>query len=130
MFIVHCEDYNIGGIVMSAHKKEFEEIEPKEVFTIFEKHRGDPDFVILDVRTPKEYDGGHIENAYLLNIKSDSFEDELEKMDKTKKYFVYCRTGRRSRKAVELMKEKGYDEAHNVIGGIDKWKRSRLPVEK
>ena len=115
---------------MSAHKREFEEIEPKEVFTILEKHRDDPDFVILDVRTPEEYDDGHIENAYLLNFKSGSFVDELEKMDKNKRYYVYCRTGRRSRKAVELMKENGYAEAHNVIGGIDKWKRSRLPVEK
>jgi Rhodanese-related sulfurtransferase len=115
---------------MSAHEREFEEMEPKEVFTTLEKHRDNPDFVILDVRTPEEYDKGHIENAYLLDAKSDSFEDELEKMDKNKKYYVYCRTGRRSRKAVELMKERGYDEAHNVIGGIDKWKRSRLPVEK
>ncbi len=115
---------------MSAQKREFEEIEPKEVFTVLEKHRDNPDFVILDVRTPKEYEEGHIENAYLLNFRSGSFEDELGKMDKTKKYFVYCRTGRRSRKAVELMKENGYSEAHNVIGGIDKWKRNRLPVEK
>ena len=115
---------------MSAHEREFEEMEPKEVFTILEKHRDNPDFVILDVRTPEEYDGGHIENAYLLNFRSDSFKDELEKMDKNKKYYVYCRTGRRSRKAVKLMKERGYNEAHNVIGGIDKWKRNRLPIEE
>ena len=115
---------------MSAHKKEFEEIEPKEVFTILEKHRDDPDFVVMDVRTPEEYDEGHIENAYLLNFKSGSFEDELENMDKNKRYYVYCRTGRKSRKAVELMEKRGYSEAHSVIGGIDKWKRSRLPVEK
>ncbi|WP_424356385.1 rhodanese-like domain-containing protein [Methanobacterium sp. MBAC-LM] len=115
---------------MSAHRKEFEEIEPKEVFTILEKHRDDPDFVVMDVRTPEEYDEGHIENAYLLNFKSGSFEDELENMDKNKKYYVYCRTGRKSRKAVELMEKRGYSEAHSVIGGIDKWKRSRLPVEK
>ncbi len=115
---------------MSAHRKEFEEIEPKEVFTILEKHRDDPDFVVMDVRTPEEYDEGHIENAYLLNFKSGSFEDELENMDKNKRYYVYCRTGRKSRKAVELMEKRGYSEAHSVIGGIDKWKRSRLPVEK
>ena len=115
---------------MSTHKREFEEMEPKEVFTVLEKHRNHPDFVILDVRTPEEYEGGHIENAYLLNFRSGSFVDELETMDKTKKYYIYCRTGRRSRKTVQLMKEKGYSEAHNVIGGIDKWKQNRLPVEK
>ena len=115
---------------MSAHKKEFEEIEPKEAFTILEKHRDDPNFVILDVRTPKEYDEGHIENAYLLNVKSDSFEDELEKMDKDKKYFVYCKAGIRGCKAADLMEKHGYKEIHNIIGGIDKWKQNRLPLEK
>lgn len=111
-------------------KSEFKEIEPKEVFTILEKHRGNPDFVVLDVRTPEEYEKGHIENAHLLNAKSDSFEDEIGKMDKNRKYFVYCRTGRKSRKAVELMQKSGYKEAHSIIGGMDKWKRRRLPVEK
>ncbi len=115
---------------MSAHKKEFEEIEPKDVFNILEKHRDNPDFVVLDVRTPEEYEEGHIENAYLLNVKSDSFEDELGKMDKNKRYFVYCRTGRKSRKAVELMEKSRYKEAHSIVGGIDKWKLRRLPVEK
>lgn len=115
---------------MSAHKREFEEIEPKEVFNILEKNRGNPDFVVLDVRTPEDYDEGHIENAYLLNIKSKDFEDELKKMDKNKKYFVYCRTGRKSRKAVELMEKSGYKEAHGITGGIEKWKSRRLPVEK
>ena len=115
---------------MSTHKREFEEIEPKEVFTILEKHRDDPDFVVLDVRTPEEYEKGHIENAHLLNAKSRDFEDEIGKMDKNRKYFVYCRTGRKSRKAVELMQKSGYKEAHSIIGGMDKWKRRRLPVEK
>ena len=115
---------------MSAHKREFEEIEPKEVFNILEKHRDNPEFVVLDVRTPEEYEEGHIENAYLLNAKSKDFEDELGRMDKNRKYFVYCRTGRKSRKAVELMEKDGYNEAHSIVGGMDKWKLRRLPVEK
>ena len=115
---------------MSTDKREFEELEPKVVFNILEKHRNDPDFVVLDVRTPEEYNEGHIENAYLLNIKSDSFEDEVGKLDKNMKYFIYCRTGRKSRRAVELMKKNGHAEAHSMVGGLDKWKRRRLPVEK
>ncbi|MGZ7044155.1 MAG: rhodanese-like domain-containing protein [Methanobacterium sp.] len=44
-------------------KKNFQDIEPKEVFIILEKHRGDYNYVPLDVRTPEEYEDGHIENA-------------------------------------------------------------------
>ena len=90
--------------------KKFGDLKPKEVFTILEKHRGDPDYVPLDIRTPKEYEKGYIENATFLNIKSKDFADELEKLNK--KYFVYCRTGRRSNKALDLMKKHGFNEVN------------------
>ena len=111
-------------------KKDFEDIEPKEVFTILEKHRGNPEYIPLDVRTPGEYEEGHIENATFLNIKSKDFEDELEKLDKNKKYFVYCRSGVRSNKGANLMKKHGFKEVYNIVGGIEKWKSNRLPIEK
>ncbi len=110
--------------------KDFEDIEPKDAFTILEKHREDPDYVPLDVRTPDEYNQGHIENAEFLNIKSSDFEKELEKLDKNKKYLVYCRSGIRSNKAAELMKKHEFKEVYNIIGGFEKWKSKRLPFEK
>jgi rhodanese-related sulfurtransferase len=85
--------------------KNFEDIEPKEAFTILEKHKRNPEYVPLDVRTPKEYGEGHIENATFLNIKSKDFEEELDKLDKNKKYFIYCRSGIRSNKGANLMKK-------------------------
>lgn len=118
------------SVLKKSGKKEFEEIEPKEAFTILEKNRDNPDLVVLDVRTPEEYEKGHIEDANLLNVKSRDFENELEKMDKNKKYFVYCKAGIRGCKAVELMEKHGYSEVHNIAGGIDKWKAKRLPVEE
>lgn len=118
------------SIFKKSTKKNFEDIEPKEAFTILEKHRGDRDYVALDVRTPKEYKDGHIENATFLNVKSKNFEEELEKLDKNKKYFVYCKSGMRSNKGSNLMKKHGFEEVYNIIGGIEKWKASRLPIEK
>ena len=105
-------------------------IESKEAFIKIEKHREDPDFVVLDVRTPEEYQTDHLENALLLDVKSIDFKDELEKMDKYKTYFVYCKAGRRSLNAIKLMKEQGYKNLININGGIDKWKSKRLPVTK
>ncbi len=115
--------------VGKSGRKEINEIEPKDAFTMLEKNRNNPDFVVLDVRTPEEYEEGHIENAFLLNIKSKDFEDELEKMDKNRKYFVYCRTGRRSDKAAGLMVKHGFTEIYHIEGGIEKWKAKRLPME-
>ena len=111
-------------------KNDIEEIEPKEAFTILEKNKNDPNYVPLDVRTPKEYDEGHIENATYLNIKSKDFEAELDKLDNNKKYFVYCKSGKRSSKGINLMKKHGFNEIYNITGGIDKWKSKRLPIEK
>lgn len=116
------------SIFKKGTKKVIEEIEPKEAFTEIEKNRDNPDFAILDVRTPEEYDKEHIENAGLLNVKSRDFENQLEKMDKNKEYFVYCKAGVRGCKAVDLMKKHGFREVHNIAGGIDKWKLKRLPV--
>jgi len=107
-----------------------EDIEPKDVFTILEKNRNNPDYVALDVRTPEEYNEGHIENSSLINIKSGDFEEEIKNLDKNKNYFVYCKSGRRSKKALELMKKYGFYNVNNMIGGFDKWKSKRLPFEK
>ena len=108
--------------------KKVDEIEPKQAFIEIEKHRNNPNFVLLDVRDPNEYNKEHLENAQLLTVKSTDFEDELEKMDKNKKYFVYCRKGKRGYKAAELMEKHGFKEVYNITGGIDKWKSKRLPV--
>lgn len=104
------------------------ETEPKEAFNEIEKHHDDPDFIVLDVRTPEEYQMGHLENAKLLNVKSSDFEDELEKMDKEKTYYVYCKAGVRSLTAARLMKKHNFQNVVSIIGGIDKWMAKRLPI--
>jgi rhodanese-related sulfurtransferase len=116
------------SILKSSSNKVIEEMEPKKAFTEIEKHRNNPDFVVLDVRTPEEYQKEHLENAKLLDVKSSEFEEELEKMDKDKDYFVYCKAGVRGCNAVEKMHEHGFKNVTNIKGGIDKWKTKRLPV--
>ena len=72
------------SILKRGSRKGIEELEPKEAFTEIEKHRDNPDFVVLDVRTPEEYQTEHLENAKLLDVKSSDFEDKLENLDKDK----------------------------------------------
>ena len=116
--------------LFKRNKKEYEDIEPKEAFTVLEKNRHNSDFAVLDVRTPEEYNEGHVENALLLNIKSKDFEEELDKLNKDKNYFIYCKSGRRSDKALKLMEKHKFKNVQSIVGGFDKWKSKRLPVEK
>ncbi len=80
------------------------------------------DAVIIDVRTPAECKEGIIENAIMLDIFDGSrFLSELEKLDKTKEYFVYCRSGNRSSQACSVMDQKGFSKTYNLIGGMMNW---------
>jgi rhodanese-related sulfurtransferase len=77
---------------------------------------------IIDVRTPDEFNDGYIEGARLLNIQDSSkFMEEVEKLDKDKDYYVYCRSGRRSEMACQLMEKAGIDHAYNLESGILDW---------
>lgn len=110
-------------------KKNYKDVEPKDAFTILEKHRGDPNYIPLDVRTPQEYGEGHIENSQLLDVNSPHFEEDVKKMDKDKIYYIYCRSGVRSKKAAKIMGKQGFKDIYNIIGGFEKWKGKRLPFE-
>jgi 3-oxoadipate enol-lactonase len=90
---------------------------------------GNPDFIILDVRTPEEYSTGYITNAVNLDIKSSSFSEKLDELNKNKIYIVYCKGGGRSAKALEIMQKKGFTNVYNVLGGIKKWKAENRKFE-
>ena len=105
-----------------------EDITPQEAFTLIEKNQDDPDFAIIDVRTPAEFDEEHIENAINIDFYSELFRDTLNILDKNKTYLVYCRMGGRSRSALDIMRELDFKEAYNVLGGINQWKAEELPT--
>jgi rhodanese-related sulfurtransferase len=77
---------------------------------------------ILDVRTPDEYEEGHIPNAKNIDIyKGQGFLDEVNELDKSKEYYVYCRSGARSAQACALMQQQGFENTYNLQGGIMEW---------
>ncbi|MCS6991390.1 MAG: rhodanese-like domain-containing protein [Chitinophagales bacterium] len=77
--------------------------------------------IVLDVRTPEEYAAGHLPKARLINFYDKDFAEQLEKLDKSKTYIVYCKAGGRSSKASQLMIEKGFTSVYNLEHGFDKW---------
>ena len=82
----------------------------------------DENAVILDVRTEAEYNEGSIPNAINMDIyEGQVFMENLETLDKSKNYYVYCRSGARSAKACEVMNNLGFDNAFNLLGGFLEW---------
>jgi rhodanese-related sulfurtransferase len=82
----------------------------------------DSNAVILDVRAEEELEDGIIPNSINIDIyKGQEFVDELEKLDKSKNYYVYCRSGNRSGQACAIMKSIGFDKAYNLEGGFMNW---------
>lgn len=66
--------------------------------------------ILVDVRTAEEYGSGHIENALNIDVKQDDFEkNAINALPKDKTIAVYCRSGRRSKKAAEILSQNGYN---------------------
>ena len=87
-----------------------------------EQLEGDNNAVILDVRTPEEMEEGYIPDAVNIDIYlGQGFLDEIEKLDNSKNYYVYCRSGNRSRQACALLNKIGIPNAFNLEGGFIEW---------
>jgi len=107
-----------------------EDITPQEAFTLIQDNQGNPDFVIIDVRTPAEFAGGHIENATNMDFYSEAFRDTLNSLDKNKTYLIYCQIGGRSGSALDIMAELNFEEVYNILGGINQWNTEGFPTAK
>jgi rhodanese-related sulfurtransferase len=94
----------------------------------FEAKTQEPGVVILDVRTKEEFEEGHIANAININVESDTFLSEIAKLDKSKTYAVYCRSGRRSADAVAKMSNEEFISLANLNGGVIDWANAGLPL--
>ena len=91
--------------------------------------QNDTNAVILDVRTLAEVEHGKIPGAIHIDIyKGQEFVNEIMKLDKTKNYFVYCKSGGRSGRCSKLMLEKGFQTIYDLEGGITKWESEGNPI--
>ena len=102
-------------------------LSPAEARDLLGKRSGDPDFVLLDVRTRKEFDAERIAGAVIVDYNSPSFRDEMAKLDRSKSYLVYCRTGNRTNGAVKVMRELGFPNVIRVPGRDHEVERGGIP---
>lgn len=110
-------------------KKKKNDINILEAYDLMVENESNPEFIILDVRTPREYEESRIEHAKNIDYNSNNFKDELSKLERKHLYLVYCRSGRRSSGAVKQMNNLGFNNVKNMSGGIMKWNKKGLPVK-
>lgn len=88
-------------------------IPPQKFKELLEEEGG----VIIDVRTKGEYHNGHLKRTdHNFDLSSADFERKIEKLDNSKNYFLYCRSGSRSGQAARIMKRKGFENVYNIGG--------------
>lgn len=77
--------------------------------------------VVVDVRTPQEFKDGHLPNSLLIDIYNPTFENKILELDKTKNYYIYCRSGNRSYHAGVFMLSNGFESVQHLEDGIISW---------
>ena len=88
----------------------------------------DSSVTLVDVRTPGEFMSGHITGATNIDFESGTFEADIQKLDKSKSYAVYCRSGNRSGQATALMVKDGFKVVFNLNGGVIDWTGAGQPL--
>ena len=92
--------------------------------------KADTTSILLDVRTPKEYAEGHLAGAHQLDyLNSEAFNAGIKQLDKSRTYYIYCRSGRRSHGACLKMQQQGF-KVYDMEGGILNWTKFGMPVER
>jgi rhodanese-related sulfurtransferase len=98
------------------------DLAPQFFYQMLELEKG----ILIDLRTPAEYDSAHIEGAINLDIMSDNFKPVINRIDQEVTYFIYCTDGSRSQTAAEYLKVKGVKRIYTLKGGIRSWKNGNF----
>jgi rhodanese-related sulfurtransferase len=85
---------------------------------------------LVDVRTPDEFNGGHLAGAFNINYNSPDFAEKIEKLDKNRPVMVYCAVGGRSAKAAAQLEKMGFRDVKDLEGGINAWRAHGKPTEQ
>jgi rhodanese-related sulfurtransferase len=83
---------------------------------------------IIDVRTPEEFDAGHLTGAVNVDVQAADFHERMQGLEKTGSYVVYCRSGSRAGAAADMMLDMGFTDVVNA-GGFDSLRTAGLPAE-
>ena len=92
-------------------------VTPDEFFAAFDASKADGDGVIIDIRTPGEYDRGHAPGSLNIDYYAPDFADQLDRLDRSTDYFIYCNSGNRSGRSLDLFRKLGFESVYDLAGG-------------
>lgn len=122
----------VGGVAMgqeSSTQNFMKNISVMEAVKLIESNLDNQRFELVDLRTLFEYQNiGHIKNGKLIDYYSVDFPEMLRAMDRDKTYLIYCHSGGRSGKTMQVMENLGFQKVYHLKSGIKGWKKEGLPV--
>ncbi len=122
------------GFILTSHSANYGQniiaVSPKAASDLITQHKGDSEFVILDIRTPGEFQSGHLPNAILIDFYANTFADEINRLDRQKTYLLHCRSGNRSTRSLSLFEKLKFQKIYHLSSGINGWKAEGLPLSK
>lgn len=106
---------------INAQNEIYKKLTPEQCDSLIKVNYYNPNFVILDVRTPQEYEPQHLKGAINRNYYDMNFDAKLDSLNNQKIYLIHCKSGGRSAKVFEKMKMKVFKEVYEMKGGISAW---------
>lgn len=104
-----------GITTATAQKNSF--IRAQDVYAVQQQ-----DYLLIDVRTPEEYQEETIPSAINIDVENDAFRSEVEKIDKNTPLIIFCKLGGRSETAAEILNNLGFTNVKEIEGGFEAWK--------
>ena len=117
-----------GTATAQSTDQDIQLVPPSAAFQVVDE--APADLVVLDIRTPEEFAGPRLANSINVDFYATDFADQLDDLDKTATYVVYCRSGNRTSQAIPIMRDLGFEVVYEVDGGIVSWANSGLPLEQ
>ena len=106
-------------LVFSQEKDSFYELVS---YDIYKNKISSKDALVFDVRTTEEFNLGHIKGSINIDFYDEKlFVNFFQKINKTKPIYIYCRSGNRSKKSSEILKEIGFVKVYDLLGGYKNW---------
>ncbi len=126
LFIIFFLTQNISNA--SENENIFKKLTVLQCDSLIKANENNPDFVIMDVRTPSSWSPDHLEGSINRNYYDSDFTEQLDALPKHKTYLIHCQSGGRSSGTFTKMQNLGFEEVYDMQGGMSSWKSASLPT--
>lgn len=111
----------VPALVLALATAPIENISARTATALIQDNLSNPEFIILDIRTPGEYNAGHIVGARNIDFYGQSFAQEFDGLDRDKTYLIYCRSGNRSGQLMQAVEKMRFKKVYHMRSGLVDW---------